>query len=294
MRRGSSWPWRPAARRSSVARSSRRCRRRSPKCDRWSSAAMRVGSASASRMVDELRRRARREGFDRCARSPTMPAFFVRRGFSIVPHAWVPEKIAHDCIACPLFRNCGQYAIVLSSIGRRPFGRRSMRGVRSDRANDRPTIAERARGRGRRHGAVGLSRQRPALRHQGQRQARSLADRQLIAPATAAGVFTTNQAKAAPLSSRRSTWRRATAWRRRSSPTAAAPTRAPARRAWPTRARWRCSRPTALGCTRASRAGRVDRRHRRQPEDGRDPRRHSAGGGRAGRATAAPPRRARS
>ena len=41
------------------------------------------------------------------------PAFFVRRGFSIVPHTWVPEKIAHDCNACPLFRNCGQYAIVL-------------------------------------------------------------------------------------------------------------------------------------------------------------------------------------
>ena len=41
------------------------------------------------------------------------PAFFVRRGFSIVPHTWVPEKIAHDCFSCPLFRNCGQYAIVL-------------------------------------------------------------------------------------------------------------------------------------------------------------------------------------
>jgi len=41
------------------------------------------------------------------------PAFFVRRGFSIVPHTWVPEKIAHDCIACPLFRNCGQFAVVL-------------------------------------------------------------------------------------------------------------------------------------------------------------------------------------
>jgi len=25
----------------------------------------------------------------------------------------VPEKIAHDCNTCALFRNCGQYAIVL-------------------------------------------------------------------------------------------------------------------------------------------------------------------------------------
>ena len=37
----------------------------------------------------------------------------MRLGFSIVPHTWVPEKIAHDCHSCPLFRNCGQYAIVL-------------------------------------------------------------------------------------------------------------------------------------------------------------------------------------
>jgi hypothetical protein len=33
-----------------------------------------------------------------------------------VPHTWVPEKIAHDCIACPLFRNCGQYAVVLEVV----------------------------------------------------------------------------------------------------------------------------------------------------------------------------------
>ena len=45
------------------------------------------------------------------------PAFFVRRGFSIVPHTWVPEKIAHDCNTCPLFRNCGQYAIILDLDG---------------------------------------------------------------------------------------------------------------------------------------------------------------------------------
>ena len=65
------------------------------------------------RMVEELAVRARREGFVRLTAFAHDPAFFVRRGFSIVPHTWVPEKIAHDCNACPLFRNCGQYAIVL-------------------------------------------------------------------------------------------------------------------------------------------------------------------------------------
>ncbi len=65
------------------------------------------------RMVEELAVRARREGYSRLCAFAHDPAFFVRRGFSIVPHTWVPEKIAHDCNACPLFRNCGQYAIVL-------------------------------------------------------------------------------------------------------------------------------------------------------------------------------------
>ncbi len=65
------------------------------------------------RMLDELGHRARREGFSRLCAFAHDPAFFVRLGFSIVPHTWVPEKIAHDCHSCPLFRNCGQYAIVL-------------------------------------------------------------------------------------------------------------------------------------------------------------------------------------
>ncbi len=65
------------------------------------------------RMVEDLAARARREGHARLCAFAHDPAFFVRRGFSIVPHTWVPEKIAHDCFSCPLFRNCGQYAIVL-------------------------------------------------------------------------------------------------------------------------------------------------------------------------------------
>lgn len=70
-------------------------------------------SGLGQRMIDELGRRARREGYNRLTAFAHDPRFFVRLGFSIVPHTWVPEKIAHDCHSCPLFRNCGQYAIVL-------------------------------------------------------------------------------------------------------------------------------------------------------------------------------------
>jgi N-acetylglutamate synthase-like GNAT family acetyltransferase len=83
-------------------------------------------------MVEDLAARARRDGFTRLCAFAHDPAFFVRRGFSIVPHTWVPEKIAHDCVSCPLFRNCGQYAVELevsnverSSNLRRTVGERS-------------------------------------------------------------------------------------------------------------------------------------------------------------------------
>ena len=66
-----------------------------------------------NQMVEALGVRARTEGFTRLCAFAHDPAFFVRRGFSIVPHTWVPEKIAHDCTTCPLFRNCGQFAIVM-------------------------------------------------------------------------------------------------------------------------------------------------------------------------------------
>ena len=64
-------------------------------------------------MVAALATRARQEGYTRLCAFAHEPAFFVRRGFSIVPHTWLPEKIAHDCYSCPLFRNCSQYAVML-------------------------------------------------------------------------------------------------------------------------------------------------------------------------------------
>jgi amino-acid N-acetyltransferase len=67
----------------------------------------------AARMVDELRTRAIAIGFETLCAFTHDARFFVRQNFSIVPHLWVPEKIAADCVGCPLFRNCGQYAMVL-------------------------------------------------------------------------------------------------------------------------------------------------------------------------------------
>lgn len=66
------------------------------------------------RLVNELRRRARLDGFDTLCAFTHGPGFFVRQGFSIVPHHWVREKIQVDCQHCPMFRTCGQHAVVLA------------------------------------------------------------------------------------------------------------------------------------------------------------------------------------
>jgi amino-acid N-acetyltransferase len=64
-------------------------------------------------LVDALRQRARRDGYDKLTAFTHRPGYFSRMGFSIVPHLWVPEKIFTDCVKCPLFRQCGQYAMVM-------------------------------------------------------------------------------------------------------------------------------------------------------------------------------------
>jgi amino-acid N-acetyltransferase len=66
------------------------------------------------RLVLELRRRARLDGFDTLCAFTHGPGFFVRLGFSIVPHHWVRAKIQVDCQGCVLFRSCGQHAVVLA------------------------------------------------------------------------------------------------------------------------------------------------------------------------------------
>ncbi|HUF47354.1 MAG TPA: GNAT family N-acetyltransferase [Vicinamibacterales bacterium] len=67
----------------------------------------------ATRMVDELKRRARAAGFDSLTAFTHDPRFFIRQNFSIVPHLWVPAKVVNTCVPCPLFRNCAQYAMLL-------------------------------------------------------------------------------------------------------------------------------------------------------------------------------------
>ena len=64
-------------------------------------------------LVGELQTRARKEGFQRLCALTHDPGYFVRRGYSIVPHTWLPEKIAMDCERCPVFRRCGQTAVQL-------------------------------------------------------------------------------------------------------------------------------------------------------------------------------------
>jgi amino-acid N-acetyltransferase len=64
------------------------------------------------RVVEELRRRARSHGYDDLCVFAHEPAYFVHMGFSIVPHTWLPEKIAANCRTCPLFRRCDQFALI--------------------------------------------------------------------------------------------------------------------------------------------------------------------------------------
>ena len=66
------------------------------------------------RLIDELLHRASMAGFDKLCAFTHSPRYFVHLGFSIVPHAWLPEKIVTDCHACRHFRQCGQYAVVRS------------------------------------------------------------------------------------------------------------------------------------------------------------------------------------
>ena len=71
------------------------------------------GSGVGVMIVDELRRRARREGFEKLCAFTHVPGYFIHMGFSIVPHSWLLEKIFTDCLKCPHFRRCGQYAMVV-------------------------------------------------------------------------------------------------------------------------------------------------------------------------------------
>jgi amino-acid N-acetyltransferase len=71
------------------------------------------GQQIGPRLVTELAGTAGARGFATLCAFTHLPSHFVKMGFTIVPHMWVPEKISHDCTSCPLFRRCGQYAVTL-------------------------------------------------------------------------------------------------------------------------------------------------------------------------------------
>jgi amino-acid N-acetyltransferase len=71
------------------------------------------GSRVGVTIVDELRLRARREGYEKLCAFTHAPRYFIHMGFSIVPHLWLTEKVFTDCVKCPQFRQCGQYAMVV-------------------------------------------------------------------------------------------------------------------------------------------------------------------------------------
>ena len=87
------------------------------------------GKGLGTRLVEELRCRAIEAGHATLTAFTHDPRFFVQRGFSMVPHQWVPEKIARDCAVCPLFRRCGQHAMVLALHAKREIVRYGTRRI---------------------------------------------------------------------------------------------------------------------------------------------------------------------
>ena len=64
-------------------------------------------------LVAQLAAAGEAKGFGTLCAFAHEPSHFVRLGFTIVPHMWVPEKIERDCRSCSQFRKCGQYAVTL-------------------------------------------------------------------------------------------------------------------------------------------------------------------------------------
>lgn len=65
-------------------------------------------------LMAQLIERATLADFGTLCAFTSAPGFFTQSGFSIVPHTWLPEKIAANCRSCARFRACGQYGLMLS------------------------------------------------------------------------------------------------------------------------------------------------------------------------------------
>ena len=64
-------------------------------------------------LLGDLLRKARDQGFPEVCAFTHEARPFLKAGFSIVPHTWVPEKISTDCHRCEWFRRCHQFAVIL-------------------------------------------------------------------------------------------------------------------------------------------------------------------------------------
>lgn len=102
-------------------------------------AAAHRGKRLGPALIESLGATARREQFGTLCAFTHEATHFVRLGFTIVPHTWLPEKIATDCVGCPKFRTCGQYAVALPLRGTQ-IG--SMTAVRHSRRAAQPRSAD--------------------------------------------------------------------------------------------------------------------------------------------------------
>ena len=71
------------------------------------------GHGIGTRLLHAMTELAQAQRYPRVCAFTHDPRPFIRIGFSIVPHPWVPDKISTDCHSCIWFRRCRQYAVVL-------------------------------------------------------------------------------------------------------------------------------------------------------------------------------------
>ena len=71
------------------------------------------GAGVGQSLLGELLRKAHNQGFPKICAFTHEARPFLKAGFSIVPHTWVPEKISTDCRYCEWFRRCHQFAVIL-------------------------------------------------------------------------------------------------------------------------------------------------------------------------------------
>ena len=105
------------------------------------------GKGMGPQLIAELGRKARVEQFGTLCAFTHDAAHFVRLGFTIVPHPWLPEKISTDCHACPKFRACGQYAVALplrgTAVGSMTTSRTSRRAAQPRTATESVLVLHR-------------------------------------------------------------------------------------------------------------------------------------------------------